>query len=467
MADNKKPSKSPALDALKIDKPKEDNISNSAASPKINFNNTNQMKRHYSISSSSPELSSLNASLSTISHFGSAASILMGGIKAKRLSETDGKEPGTPFKLASVDSSTTLPAFPLLSAYSSAAQISSILPSVESVLNAGSTSAEQPATETKRSRAKKVKAPQTDSPKKEKVEKEAKKPRKTRPISHLQLFPFDVTSPGLLSAIQNKSDDATGKKEEIEVNIPLNINPTDSNPMDVDIPQIGKLTNKTPKKARTSRGETDTHNASLPPELASLLPDAGNGSGSSCHQCKSLRDVLIYCSSMFANEKSPVGPVLPNAVKDKRKICHKKYCVSCLKKFYNEVPPLPFNNPSMFWACPACRGFCECAACRRRNDKPSDKVKLNEVKLQRAQYQLQLLFAHHQDLIHNTQKQHHADEQKVEASQLAEAKANHAEIIKGLLENFTAQMKNVVATCNKDGIALQECYAPTLLNLSS
>lgn len=64
--------------------------------------------------------------------------------------------------------------------------------------------------------------------------------------------------------------------------------------------------------------ERDPHS----PRLKSLPPSSvtGNGSGSSCHQCKSRRQLtnLVFCCNMFAKKG-----------KDKKHACRKKYCEIC------------------------------------------------------------------------------------------------------------------------------------------
>lgn len=75
--------------------------------------------------------------------------------------------------------------------------------------------------------------------------------------------------------------------------------------------------------------------------------------GTSCHQCKNARahDQLAFCHNAF--NKRTGG--------DKRQ-CRKKFCSTCLKKFYQdslEASKMPQ------WTCPSCRGICTCAACAR------------------------------------------------------------------------------------------------------
>ncbi|GAB5361894.1 hypothetical protein AAMO2058_000751900 [Amorphochlora amoebiformis] len=51
-------------------------------------------------------------------------------------------------------------------------------------------------------------------------------------------------------------------------------------------------------------------------------------------------------------------------------ICRKKYCDRCLFKFLGEKPPRKGIRKDMEnWLCPACRGICTCAACRRKKTR--------------------------------------------------------------------------------------------------
>lgn len=88
--------------------------------------------------------------------------------------------------------------------------------------------------------------------------------------------------------------------------------------------------------------------------------DAIHGSpavGSSCHQCKSRRsqEDLNWCANMFTLQRGK-----------KRPLCRKKYCDRCIQKFMGEKPPAKDRKSRETWQCPACRGICSCAACRRR-----------------------------------------------------------------------------------------------------
>jgi hypothetical protein len=87
------------------------------------------------------------------------------------------------------------------------------------------------------------------------------------------------------------------------------------------------------------------------------------GQGQSCHQCKSRRLVseLVFCCNQY--RKGRDKKVAPTATSSAAHSCRKKYCFVCLHKFYNSSPPSKAAAPS--WPCPACRGICCCAACRR------------------------------------------------------------------------------------------------------
>jgi hypothetical protein len=118
------------------------------------------------------------------------------------------------------------------------------------------------------------------------------------------------------------------------------------------------------RPGKAGGGASFAHNEGPTEEsIAALLPTSGNGSGSSCHQCKSRRGMinLIYCSNMLVKKSD-----------DRRQACRKKYCEPCLMKFYNELPPDRKDDLTAEWPCPACRGLCSCAACRRGKNKDGD-----------------------------------------------------------------------------------------------
>ena len=69
----------------------------------------------------------------------------------------------------------------------------------------------------------------------------------------------------------------------------------------------------------------------------------------SCHQCKLKKphEALRVC----------------NTHSDKGRRCKKKFCQSCLAKYGDTV--IACDGSDGHWACPACRGVCNCARCRR------------------------------------------------------------------------------------------------------
>eukprot|EP00475_Leptophrys_vorax_P001149 TRINITY_DN10606_c0_g1_i2.p1 TRINITY_DN10606_c0_g1~~TRINITY_DN10606_c0_g1_i2.p1 ORF type:complete len:462 (+),score=71.72 TRINITY_DN10606_c0_g1_i2:512-1897(+) len=91
--------------------------------------------------------------------------------------------------------------------------------------------------------------------------------------------------------------------------------------------------------------------------------------GSSCHQCKRRVPLsgLVFCSNMFMRNST-----------DRRQTCRKKYCDTCLKKFYSMDPPPNRHGKDTTWKCPKCRGMCSCAACRRGKDDDDDLDHIDE-----------------------------------------------------------------------------------------
>lgn len=84
----------------------------------------------------------------------------------------------------------------------------------------------------------------------------------------------------------------------------------------------------------------------------STLGKSTAGNGSSCHQCKSRRALGLLAFCCNSTKAKGVKVIRP---------CRKKYCYTCLNKFYNES--VASENAS--WLCPACRKQCVCAACKR------------------------------------------------------------------------------------------------------
>eukprot|EP00462_Mataza_sp_D1_P020675 CAMPEP_0175134468 /NCGR_PEP_ID=MMETSP0087-20121206/8196_1 /TAXON_ID=136419 /ORGANISM="Unknown Unknown, Strain D1" /LENGTH=444 /DNA_ID=CAMNT_0016417035 /DNA_START=344 /DNA_END=1678 /DNA_ORIENTATION=+ len=105
----------------------------------------------------------------------------------------------------------------------------------------------------------------------------------------------------------------------------------------------------------------------VPPTGISISP------GSSCHQCKSRReaDQLYFCKFNPSTAATPP--------KHKKVSCRKKYCKTCLHKFYSEAVADPGK-----WICPSCRHCCCCAACRRNHGNiqalpPKNKAPMPEM----------------------------------------------------------------------------------------
>ena len=85
----------------------------------------------------------------------------------------------------------------------------------------------------------------------------------------------------------------------------------------------------------------------------------GDQPGSSCHQCKTRRDmkVLHQCTNPHGAGNKP---------------CRKKFCNHCLGKFYNvTIRPNPNNEAT--WTCPWCLDVCVCAACNNKKAKLAEK----------------------------------------------------------------------------------------------
>lgn len=124
--------------------------------------------------------------------------------------------------------------------------------------------------------------------------------------------------------------------------------------------------------AEADDGSPSHQPVDLPPSSADGTPikATGNGSGSSCHQCKSRRSLgaLIFCCNSVKRKTKQQTKTVKGVTK-RAHLCRKKYCAQCLIKFYREKAPKKSKDSE--WACPACRGICICAACRRQKAKPS------------------------------------------------------------------------------------------------
>ena len=95
-----------------------------------------------------------------------------------------------------------------------------------------------------------------------------------------------------------------------------------------------------------------------------VLDEPVNKSMLSCHQCKNKKTLsrIIVCGHVYR---------INNTVKT----CTKKYCKSCLLRFYLEAPPTDNKEPSWSsWKCPCCRYICCCAWCRKKKAKRLESV---------------------------------------------------------------------------------------------
>ncbi len=108
-----------------------------------------------------------------------------------------------------------------------------------------------------------------------------------------------------------------------------------------------------PRSSR--RGPSAAAEAEVMEGVASRVDEtvSAGGNGSSCHQCKSRR--------------APADLVFCRAPSHKKPKCRKKYCRSCLRKFYG-VKALDAASRRR-WTCPGCLDHCSCAACRRQRAK--------------------------------------------------------------------------------------------------
>eukprot|EP00483_Globobulimina_turgida_P010077 UN10096 len=95
-----------------------------------------------------------------------------------------------------------------------------------------------------------------------------------------------------------------------------------------------------------------------------VLDEPVNKNMLSCHQCKNKKtlDRIIVCGHVYR---------INNTVKT----CTKKYCKSCLLRFYLEAPPTDNQDPAWSaWKCPCCRYICCCAWCRKKKAKRLESV---------------------------------------------------------------------------------------------
>jgi len=86
----------------------------------------------------------------------------------------------------------------------------------------------------------------------------------------------------------------------------------------------------------------------------------------SCHQCKTKKDVsiLFYCT----HKKKGINNTYSKVIK-----CRKKYCLSCMGKYFEANKLEKFkkfkDSPSWSFDCPSCQNACSCRACKRKRAK--------------------------------------------------------------------------------------------------
>lgn len=99
---------------------------------------------------------------------------------------------------------------------------------------------------------------------------------------------------------------------------------------------------------RLAHDNTITSSASLP------FTPSDRVCGLSCHHCKSKKsiDALTFCSNVHHS-----------SVKDRQ--CQKKYCTSCLNKWYSGVPTVLDSQ----WTCYACMNRCKCKRCSKSSPR--------------------------------------------------------------------------------------------------
>merc|ERR1719461_891240 len=91
----------------------------------------------------------------------------------------------------------------------------------------------------------------------------------------------------------------------------------------------------------------------------------------SCHQCKTKKDVsiLFYCT----HKKKGVNHSYSKVIK-----CRKKYCQSCMAKYFEVSKIEKFkkfkDSPSWSFDCPSCQNACSCRACKRKRAKNAKKA---------------------------------------------------------------------------------------------
>jgi len=122
---------------------------------------------------------------------------------------------------------------------------------------------------------------------------------------------------------------------------------------------IADLAQPVPLTAISASSLTSTSTSNLNSSSSSSTAPSSE-QASSCHHCKRRRPIheLKPCHREYASKSGT-----------SRRGCRKRYCVSCLTKY--GISSQQADSDS--WACMACQGKCECAACRRKENPKDEK----------------------------------------------------------------------------------------------
>jgi hypothetical protein len=139
----------------------------------------------------------------------------------------------------------------------------------------------------------------------------------------------------------------------------------EGNPIVEIIEQYPEESNSAPAVSFTGFQENEApKNPNLSHRLSSDEGVASNSRpiseiASSCHHCKRRR----HPNELKACHRGAGAAVSGKKGTDARRCCRKRYCISCLQKY--GISFAEADEPG--WTCMACRGACECAACRRKS----------------------------------------------------------------------------------------------------
>ena len=158
-------------------------------------------------------------------------------------------------------------------------------------------------------------------------------------------------------------------------------------------------------RSRGSGGSLGGGGVGVPTAMtaAELAKEQTGGSGLSCHQCKTRKQLdELYTCGNYEKKKRATGEA-----KKAIRPCRKKYCARstrtrsqhdclgmrpvdccadaavcvricvcgrCLHKFYSELPPARTESGTtvLHFECPSCRLICQCAACKKRQQPQED-----------------------------------------------------------------------------------------------